>query len=184
MHLLRDQMDELETVFPGHLPVNPALPDMKSLDEEAVEETKASLEKLTNHLREQIGQWNRERNRMQEALIKEMGGRESFADFRNAHDNEKLSEMLLNRNELEKIIETDQRLIRKFEPVYMIPTSARGRAHLYAPCKRIGNACIDTIWFNLAFIWFTSLILYLTLYFDVLRKVITTIEQISWKKSG
>ncbi|HDS07361.1 MAG TPA: ATP-binding cassette domain-containing protein [Bacteroides sp.] len=182
MHLLRDQMEELEEAFPDHLPVNQILPDIKSLDEEAVEESKASLEKLTNHLREQIGQWSRERNQMQEALIREMGGRESFADFRNAHDNEKLSEMLLNRNELEKIIETDQRLIRKFEPVYMIPTSARGRAHLYAPCKRIGNTCMDTIWFNLAFIWFTSLILYLTLYFDVLRKVITAIERISWKK--
>ncbi|HER08400.1 MAG TPA: ATP-binding cassette domain-containing protein [Bacteroides sp.] len=183
LNLLRDQIEKLESWFPDIPADAPRDLDLRSLDETVVSGTKAYLEALTGRLRDRIGELNRERNRKQEALIQEMGGRESFADFRDRHDNEKLADMLLNRNELEKIIETDQGLVRKFEPVYMIPTSDLGRAHLYAPCKQIGNTRIDTVWFNLLFIWFTSVILYLTLYFDVLRKAINLAEKIRWRKT-
>ena len=52
----------------------------------------------------------------------------------------------------------------------MIPTSITGRAHFYAPVKIIGNRSVDTLWFNIMVIWLMSVILYITLYFDVIRK--------------
>jgi len=180
--ILREQTDKLERRFPGFPFENSDRLKVQSFDQSVVTETKAHLEKLTARLRDRIRELSQERSRQQEQFIDRIGGLQSFTSFRNDHDNKNLADVLLNRNELEKIIEVDYQLIRKYEPAYMIPTSDKGRAHLYAPCKKIGEACIDTLRFNMIVIWFTSVILYLTLYYDVLRKVITYVENIRWKK--
>ena len=91
--------------------------------------------------------------------------------------------MLLNRSEMNNILEIDDKLISKYEPAYMIPTSTMGRAHFYSPVKKLGSLTIYTLWFNVIFIWITTLIFYLLLYFDVLKKVITKFENIHWKKA-
>ena len=64
----------------------------------------------------------------------------------------------------------------------MIPESRTGRAHLYAPEKQLGNERIDTFWFNIVFIWITSLVLYVVLYFDLLRMLVTYFEGIRLRK--
>jgi hypothetical protein len=81
-----------------------------------------------------------------------------------------------------KTIESDGKLIRKYTPAYMDPSSSFGRAHLYAPHKKLGNLEIDTLWFNVGVIWLFTLALYITLYFDVLRKVLTRFENVRIRK--
>ncbi len=93
---------------------------------------------------------------------------ELIANYQNA----KLKSSLLNEMSIIRTIETRKSIIQKYQPGYMIPTSTIGRAHFYAPVKRLGNREIDTYWFNLAAIWFLSLFLYLTLYKDILRKIL------------
>jgi hypothetical protein len=66
----------------------------------------------------------------------------------------------------------------------MTPTCRYGRAQLYAPEKRIGNWLMDTLWFNVIIIWLMTLFLYMTLYFDLLRKVLTFIESIRLRKQS
>ncbi|MFO7933830.1 MAG: ATP-binding cassette domain-containing protein [Bacteroidales bacterium] len=171
LEILREQIKKLDRRLPG-LSFDTDRLKIGVFDRDVVEDTKAFLEEMNARLRAQIRELGQERSRRQEQLIDRIGGLEAFSSLRNDQDNQKLADMLLNRNQLEKIIQVDHQLIRKFEPVYMIPTSNRGRAHFYAPCKRIGNTCINTLWFNLIFIWFTSVLLYLALYYDLLRKVI------------
>ena len=65
----------------------------------------------------------------------------------------------------------------------MKPLSEAGRAHFYAPVKRIGNLEIDTFWFNVIVIWSVSLLLYITLYFKVLRYTINYLENFRSQKS-
>jgi hypothetical protein len=73
--------------------------------------------------------------------------------------------------------EKDGRMIRKHNTAYAKPTSRFGRAHLYAPNKQLGNLEIDTMWYNVAAIWLYTLLLYLTLRTDLLRKVVTFSER-------
>ena len=84
--------------------------------------------------------------------------------------------MLLNRSIVQKVDEKDGKLIRKHEPAYMTPTSPFVRAQLYAPVKRIGTFEIDTVWFNIIFLWLYSGLLYLVLYYDLLRKLLVYLE--------
>jgi hypothetical protein len=119
----------------------------------------------------------KEKNLIDEDLIKRLGVKE-YTIFENKYFNKKLSDLVLNHQTvIQKIDEKDGRLIRKFQPAYMKPTSRFGRAHLYAPVKIIGRFEIDTIWYNVVAIWLYSLFFYLTLRTDLLRKAMTFSER-------
>jgi ABC-type multidrug transport system ATPase subunit len=72
-----------------------------------------------------------------------------------------------------KSVEKSDRIIQKFEPGFMTPTANNGRAHFCAPFKIVGNTEIDTFWFNVLVIWLVSLLLYIALYFNILRKMVS-----------
>lgn len=140
------------------------------------------FKQLDRQFRHQIGALQRAKNEINESLIQEVGGISAYSELRNAYDNNQLSDLVTNRNLLTKIMVSNRKLIRKHEPIYMEPGSSYGRAHLYAPYKKLGRLEIDTLWFNLGVIWLFTLILYLTLYFDVLRKILARFETIRIKR--
>ena len=96
----------------------------------------------------------------------------------NAYSNKSLSELLLSGTITKQVLEKDGKLIRKRQPAYMKPTSRVGRAHLYAPVKRIGRWETGTVIFNVIVIWIYSGLLYLVLYFDLLRKLLLYLESL------
>ena len=104
--------------------------------------------------------------------------------LQNDYSNTNLEDVVLNRLRVDKSIETAKRIIQKYEPGYMKPTSKYGRSHFYAPYKQIGNIKIDTFWFNLLVLWIGSLLLYLALYYNLLQKLVTRLENLKLKKSG
>lgn len=92
--------------------------------------------------------------------------------------NKALADWVLNTNEVTKYLETDTRIIQKHEPIFMLPDHPWGRAHFYAPMKLFNGQYVKTLWFNLAVIWLFSLMLFITLQADVLRKLIDYFESI------
>jgi hypothetical protein len=116
-------------------------------------------------------------------LIAQMGGEGAFLEFKNRFYNNSLAELVTNkRDNNKKVMRYKDKLIRKFEPVYMEPTSRVGRAHFYAPVKIIGNTIFDSLSFNVVVIWIISVLLYFTLYFDVIRKIFSFFEYTRLKK--
>jgi len=99
-------------------------------------------------------------------------GKGSLDILMNDYHNESLKINLLNYHSKEKIVETPKRIIQKMDPVYMIPLSKNGRAHFYAPYKRVGNLTIDTYWFNIIAIWILTLLFAVALYTNLLRKTL------------
>ncbi len=160
-------------------PLNP-----ESFDQEMYEGYKDYFDALTSYLRRIIGALNTKISGTEQALMSEAGDLDSFSRLEKEHVNSKLSDMLLDHNNIKKWVVKNGHYIRKYEPVYMIPTSRTGRAHLYAPVKRLGNVQMDTLWFNVLFIWFTTFILYITLYFDLLRKVLSFTESVRLRKQS
>jgi hypothetical protein len=114
----------------------------------------------------------------------EANRRDEFMKLQNDYSNTNLEDVVLNRLRVDKSIETAKRIIQKYEPGYMKPTSKYGRSHFYAPYKQIGNIKIDTFWFNLLVLWIGSLLLYLALYYNLLQKLVTRLENLRLKKSG
>ena len=105
-------------------------------------------------------------------------GRDGVYQFKQTYYNQALADLVLNRNEVNKMIEINYQLIQKKDPVFMSPDSKFGRSHFYSHVKRIGNFYIDTYWFNLAVVWLGTVFLFLTLWADVLRRMVSYFENI------
>ncbi len=118
---------------------------------------------------------SKEKDQIYFALERQMGGKDAMIDLQNNYLNKSITDLVLNRNQLHKIFEYNRKLIQRMDPVFEIPDSKIGRAHMYAPVKMLGNFQIDTFWFNLMVIWLTILLAYLMLYYDVMRKIMTLI---------
>ena len=105
-----------------------------------------------------------------------------FNKFREAYHNEAITELVKNISETHRIIEEDGKLIQKIYPIYKDPDPDHAidfNAQFYMPAKHFLSKDIDTFYFNTGVIWFMTLTLALALYFDVLRKIIDGIGNLS-----
>jgi len=170
------QLAELGKLLPGVPLHQPVQEESAAFDDSTVMAIKSYFSVVTDLTRRRVRNGKTQLDNLVKASIEQKGGAKLYTSFRNKYANESLSDLLLNRSILEKIMEKDGRLIRKYEPVYMKPTSRMGQAHLYAPNKQLGNLEIGTLWYNLMIIWVYTLVLYLTLRTDLLRKVINISE--------
>ncbi len=89
--------------------------------------------------------------------------------------NESVSDIVKKVFEKNKIIQIDDRLVQQIDLIYLDP-KPQGyfdfRSHFYAPRKYFAGKFYDTFYFNVAFIWFLTILLYISLYFDLFKKLI------------
>jgi len=112
------------------------------------------------------------------ASMRDALGEDGFISLRENHENKQLKAEVLRMLNNEKILATPEKYIQKCDPGYMKALAKNGRAHFYAPFKRLGGAEIDTYWFNVMVIWLVSAVLYIALYFNLLKRVISWIENL------
>jgi len=130
------------------------------------------LHKYQSALRLHRDRLTREKDILTDSLMMVTGGLEPYIQLKRNYYNEQLAQLVLNRNDLHKLIKREGLLLRKMDPVYTYPVMRNGRAHFYASVKLVGNRQIPTLYFNLSAIWLMTLILYLLLRYSVLQKVI------------
>ena len=105
--------------------------------------------------------------------------KEKFINLKRQHHNETLKEFVRNENDLERIVEYNNRLVQKIDPVFKDPESNFIKAHFYAPRKKLFGHFMDTFWVNIIVIWAMTLFLYITLYFRGMRRLLEFIEFIT-----
>ena len=107
-------------------------------------------------------------------------------DLKNKYYNESLSDLVRNINTEERIIEYKGRLVQEIDPIFNISKQPRHlldyRTHFFAPQKYILGLRMNTFIFNLLVIWFMTFLLYLSLYFELLRKSFEALGKIKLKK--
>lgn len=103
--------------------------------------------------------------------------RERFLALKRSNFNESLNDFVRNTGEVERIIEYKSELIQKIDPIYLYPASGLLRSHFYAPVKPVFNRYFDTFWVNTLIIWFLSLLLYITLYFRLVKRMLEWFER-------
>ncbi|MBN8575424.1 MAG: ATP-binding cassette domain-containing protein [Cytophagales bacterium] len=105
-----------------------------------------------------------------------------FEADRNQYQNESIAELVKNTVESNRIIEKDGKLVQKIFPIYKDPDPDHWvdfNAQFYMPAKHFLNRNIDTFYFNLGVIWSMTILLMITLYFEVLRKIVEGLGSIS-----
>jgi ABC transport system ATP-binding/permease protein len=91
--------------------------------------------------------------------------------------NEEVTKMVENTQSLDRIIPWDGELIQKIYPVYFDEHRPAHRldfrGNFYIPSKYFAGLKFDTLYFNLSVIWLMILVLYVSLYFELLKKAVT-----------
>ena len=96
------------------------------------------------------------------------------------YQNEALGDLVRNKNEVNNILEIDGAYIQRADPVFLDPKrDSFINAHFYAPRKMMFGTYVDTFWVNMMVIWFMSLTMAITLYFDLLKKLLDSFEGIT-----
>jgi hypothetical protein len=107
-------------------------------------------------------------------------------DAKNRYYNESLADLVRNVNEKNRILEFDGELIQQINPIYVYPKPKSAmdyRTHFFAPQKNLFGVSVSTFTFNLLVIWMMTIVLYLTLYFELLRKLIQVFDNASHSSS-
>jgi ABC transport system ATP-binding/permease protein len=110
-------------------------------------------------------------------------GKEAFIKLKNDYYNKNLENIVLDRLRINQSLETDRRIIQKYEPGYMKPVSRSGRTHFYAPYRQVDDLKIDTYWFNIIVLWVSTILLYGALYYCLFEKLVNRIGKIRFKES-
>jgi ABC-type multidrug transport system ATPase subunit len=156
--------------------------NINSFNQGVYQETKKFLDSLKRHfnflLKEALNSENAVNSSLEKAL-----GREGRINLQNNYENKRLNFFILDLDNQYKTYETPEKIIQKLNPGYMQPASKYGRAQFYAPYKLIGNNKIDTYWFNVFVLWIVTLVLYITLYYNILQKIIGYFENLRFTKA-
>ena len=107
-------------------------------------------------------------------------------EIKNRYFNESLADLVKNVSEKDRIIEYQGRLYQQINPIFVDPKPNGPldyRAHFFAPQKNLLGSMVSTFLFNNLVVWIMSILLYVTLYFELLRKLVTSFEhmpKLSW----
>jgi hypothetical protein len=106
-------------------------------------------------------------------------GEDQFIHKRAKNYNENLANYVLNRLATNKIYDAGNKFIQKADPIFMAPGSKFGRAHFFAPYKQFMGLKIGTLIFNMIAVWIMVAGLFVTLYYNVLKRFIELLESLN-----
>ena len=102
--------------------------------------------------------------------------------YKNRYFNESLADLVKNTNSKERLIEFNGKLIQEINPVFQQAHPSNPldyRTAFFVPEKNLFGLGVDTFTFNLFVIWAMSFFLYLTLYFELLRKFVNSFDKLN-----
>ena len=127
-----------------------------------------------------------EKEKLLSALTATPADMARYEKMRDRYQNKAVADAVRNLNTVNRIVEFDGRFIQRIYPIYQDEHKPRYwldfSANLYQPTKHFIGFNFDTLHFNLAVIWSMTIVLYITLYFDVLRKIMRMIENRRYKR--
>jgi ABC transport system ATP-binding/permease protein len=114
---------------------------------------------------------------------------ERYKMFKDTYYNENVADIVRKVLEKEenKILEYNQELVQAYHPIYFDPTIKSvfsWRSHFYAPTKPFLGRFYDTFWYNMIVIWIFTSILFVTLYYESLKKLLDFIGKLQFRKEN
>jgi hypothetical protein len=71
------------------------------------------------------------------------------------------------------------------DPIYQMPEPSSKfsfRTQFFAPQKHFAGIFFETIWFNIAVVWIFTVMLYVVLYLDLLKKLLNALSDLKFFK--
>lgn len=180
LDLLQNELRyELEKVGADRLPEVENLAVGK-FDSAVYQKTASFLRGLKQFYVNRASKASEEKERKVNGMTDTPEANERFVAYKNQYVNDAVSNAVKNISSSDRIVEYDGRLIQKIYPIYIDEHRPLHffdfSANLYQPTKHFAGMYFDTLYFNIAVIWSMTVFLFVTLYFDVLNKIIQFLE--------
>lgn len=151
--------------------------NMSSFGPTVANQVREIFDKLKNNYLANFKNATGLKDKIMNQFTKDSVSNAKFLKEKDEYENESLNDLVTNRNTPYRILDLNGAFIQKIDPIYLDPVdSDLGRAHFFAPRKKFFGKYYDTYNFNLCIIWGMSLVLAITLYFDVLKRFIYLLE--------
>jgi ABC transport system ATP-binding/permease protein len=115
-------------------------------------------------------------------LMNKKRSKEGLIALKRKYYNEQLASLVKNDREMVELYVTGNTVFKLKDPIYTLPESNYGRAHFYAPFKKVAGTYIDTFWFNIIVIWLWTGVWFAILYYDLLRKLMNYFDSIKLQR--
>jgi ABC-type multidrug transport system ATPase subunit len=159
---------------------------LQKLNADSYNKYKAYLNDLTAYHNRVFNEASKKKENYLFALSRLNGGTD-VNKLKDENFNESLSDLVRNSTAKKRIVETDNYLAPKTDYIYFRPVEKTGsfdyRAHFFAPEKHLLGNYYDTYKFNIIVLWMSGVLLYIILYFDLLRIVLNTFGKITIRKT-
>ncbi|MBN1145321.1 MAG: ATP-binding cassette domain-containing protein [Bacteroidales bacterium] len=112
---------------------------------------------------------------------------EAYEKLRNNYHNEGVQDIVRKVYEKNKILEYDNQLVQHYDPIYQDPyigSLLTLRTHFYAPVKPFLGKTYDTFWYNMIFVWLLTMLLYVALYYEWLKKLVNLPDRFKKKNAN
>jgi ABC transport system ATP-binding/permease protein len=152
----------LEKIHPG------------AITKELGAEIKSYLQQVKKFYAERYDKAARQKDEWLSKFQESEESKRTYEKLSGEHQNSKITDLVKNvASDLEEVEEENGRLIATTDPIFREGPGDRFiRAHFLAPTKNVFGRQYGTYWVNVLVIWFMSLVLGVTLYFDALRKLL------------
>jgi ABC-type multidrug transport system ATPase subunit len=154
---------------------------IENINDAALDDANTYLDQLNRYYIKLYNKANNFKDERISGMQQTAKDKELFLELKRRNANESLEEFATNSNEVERIVEYDGELSQKVDPIYLDPTSPMIKSHFYAPRKMVFGAYFSTFWVNVCVIWFTTILLFIALYYRLLLKLLDYLEQLSEK---
>ncbi|MFP4089690.1 MAG: ATP-binding cassette domain-containing protein [Cyclobacteriaceae bacterium] len=175
LHIIRTELKK-ETYKEGleTLDIDAQL-TVENINEETAGLISAYLQTLSKHYLQIFNKAVENQEKMVYYFENQAGLEYDMNEYKNRYYNESLADLVRNINVSDRIIEEEGKLLQRIDPVYHEPLKAgfaNYRTHFFAPKKQLGGLMIDTFVFNLGVIWLMTILLYITLYYELFGRAI------------
>ncbi len=102
-----------------------------------------------------------------------------YIQQQNKYHNEAVSDIVKNIY-MKQVVEYDNKLVRQRDPIFRYPEVEHAldfRSHFFAPQKHFLGVYMDTYYFDMMVVWLMTLVLYITLYYDSLKKLLEMLSR-------
>jgi hypothetical protein len=141
-------------------------------------------EKASNFIKKLISYYNerfKKANAAKQSVLSQFTDSEEkmyqFKKLKSTYTNESISLLVKNMGARQRMIQVRDEYIQKIYPIYQQPNHPSHlfdfRTLFYFPEKHLLGSTFDTLYFNTCMIWFMSILLFITLYYELLKKLVT-----------
>ncbi|HEX2933825.1 MAG TPA: hypothetical protein VHO72_00595 [Bacteroidales bacterium] len=134
--------------------------DAEKVDADIIKETSDYLTYVQLMLSESIQTLTQQKHELERKLIDSIGYA-NFPQFKKKYYNTYLFDLASRFNTALNVKFTNGEIIKSMNPLYLIPSSNFGRAHLFAPVKMFNYLYYNTYWFNVIILWWFIFIFFI-----------------------